>query len=244
MQELLCHSLNLESRLPCDGKFFHIRCCAHILNFVVQDGLKHIDNFALTLRDGIKYVDWSEGRKLNLIETAKRAGYNMSKGLWLDCVTRWNSTHVMLDRALIYRETFKSLCKEDKNFEWNLKDEEWAKIEKIVALLRPFSEITTLFSGIKYPTANLYFGKVFDIEMTLLKEMKIGDEYRRDMAESMKEKINKYWRDCYNLVLAFGVILDPQYKLDYVRFCYMKLNPDNYLVKTKVILDCMEHEVG
>jgi len=145
----------------------------------------------------------------------------------------------MLERAFIYREAFAALALEDKNFVWNLEAEEWVKIEKIVALLRPFSEITTLFSGTTYPTANLYFANVWNIELTLLKEMNNDEEYIRDMAKSMKEKFNKYW-DCYNMVLAFGVILDPQYKLDYVRFCYMKLNADNYMVKTNNVIESME----
>ena len=31
--------LNINKALLCDGEFLHIRCCAHIVNLIVQDGL-------------------------------------------------------------------------------------------------------------------------------------------------------------------------------------------------------------
>jgi len=32
--------LVFQNSLICDGKFFHMRCCAHILNLILQQGLK------------------------------------------------------------------------------------------------------------------------------------------------------------------------------------------------------------
>ena len=44
------------------------------------------------------------------------------------------------------------------------------------------------------------------------------------MALNMKEKFQKYWKE-YSIVLAFGAILDPRLKVDFVMYCYKKLDP-------------------
>lgn len=232
----LVSSLNVERRLPCGGNFFHIRCCAHVLNLIVQDGYKKVDAAALKLRDGIKYVDASEGRKLSFVEVATRAGCSTSKGLWLDCVTRWNSTHEMFERALTYREAFTSLAVEDKNFVWNLEHEEWVKVEKICDLMRPFSKITTLFSGSKYPTSNLFLPNVHEIELSLINHMKSSDPFISEMATAMKEKFNKYRGDSYNKVLAMAALLDPERRQPYLKFAYMKLDEPTHLEKTEEVV--------
>lgn len=41
--EILKNQLRLKKSLVCDGMLFHVRCCAYILNLIVQEGLKEID---------------------------------------------------------------------------------------------------------------------------------------------------------------------------------------------------------
>ena len=46
------------------------------------------------------------------------------------------------------------------------------------------------------------------------------------MAEQMKGKSDKYW-DCYSVVLACAIVLDPRYKLDFVDYNFKKIESNN-----------------
>lgn len=48
----------------CDDEFFHVRCSAHILNLIVQEGLKVVEGALKKIRDSIKYVRASDARKI------------------------------------------------------------------------------------------------------------------------------------------------------------------------------------
>ena len=47
------------------------------------------------------------------------------------------------------------------------------------------------------------------------------------MCSIMKENFDKYWSE-YNVVLAFGAILDPTEKLNFLKYTYSKLDPYGY----------------
>ena len=98
---------------------------------------------------------------------AKYKKVKISKKLRLDCKTRWNSTFIMLDTALPYRLVFERAKEKDKNYEWLPSSEEWAFAVDVVERLRLFYEITELFSGTDYVTANVYFPKICEIKMKM-----------------------------------------------------------------------------
>ena len=99
--------------------------------------------------------------------------------------------------------------------------------------MKPFNDITTLFSRTNYPTSNLYFQGVSQIKLLLLEEMESQDSFISNMAKQMKGKFDKYW-DCYSVVLTCAIVLDPRYKLDYVDSIFKKIEPIEHIAVIKV----------
>ena len=80
--------LNLKDALYSNGEFFHIRCCAHILNLIVQEGLKELDEPIFKVRESIKYVRGTQVRKQKFLECVRQVSLESKKGLSQDVPTR------------------------------------------------------------------------------------------------------------------------------------------------------------
>lgn len=239
MQDILAEQLRLQNSLLCDGEFFHVRCSAHILNLIVQEGLKAANDALHKIRDSIRYVKASEARKIAFRECVDKVkGIDTKVGLRLDVPTRWNSTFVMLESALRYRRAFGMFTICDRNYKYGPLQDEWKRAEIMCEFLRPFYKITNLFSGTSYPTSNEYFMQVWKIECLLRETIESDDPILKDMAGRMMGKFNKYWND-YSLILSIDVVLDPRMKLTALRYCYSKLDPHTCDDKINHIKDKM-----
>ncbi|KAL6194562.1 hypothetical protein ACLB2K_035644 [Fragaria x ananassa] len=218
--EKLKIKLNFRGLLLMDGRFFHVRCCAHILNLIVQDGLKEIDPYVAKIRECIKYIKGSEVRRDKFLACVSEVGLGGSrKGLRQDVLTRWNSTYLMLDSALFYRHALENLEVSDTNFKLCLNAEEWDKMGTINKFLGEFFDVTELFSGTKYPTSNLFFPKVLIIQHSIEQAMKDDDSFMKRMREEMDLKFKKYLSD-YCTILGIAVVLDPRFKMEFVEWAY------------------------
>ncbi|KAI5381442.1 hypothetical protein KIW84_UN0721 [Lathyrus oleraceus] len=95
--------------LRSDGSFFHLRCCAHILNLVVRDGLKQNDLSISAIRNDVRFVRSSPQRSAKFKECIEFSRINCKKLLCLDVPTRWNSCYLMLDAAEKYQAAFEKM---------------------------------------------------------------------------------------------------------------------------------------
>ncbi|XP_059658631.1 zinc finger BED domain-containing protein RICESLEEPER 2-like [Cornus florida] len=218
---ILRDNFTIKSKLFFGGKIFHVRCCAHILNLMVQDGLSEIQNVIENVRESVKYLKASEARLLKFSEIVKQLQLP-SRKLILDVPTRWNATYAMLEAAIKFKEVFPRYQDRDPSYRWLPSLEDWSRIEEVCQFLKVFQVVTNTISGSVYPTSNMFLPEVWKIKEALSENSLDENIYMRSMANKMKEKFDKYWGEC-NLLMAIGAILDPRYKMVLIKFCFPKI---------------------
>ncbi|XP_026444345.1 zinc finger BED domain-containing protein RICESLEEPER 2-like [Papaver somniferum] len=212
---------------------FHIRCCAHIINLIVRDGLTEIDPAVIKIRLAVKYLKGSQRRKQNFLDTVSDLGMSVKMGVRQDVKTRWNSTYLMLQSCISYEKVFTHLRLVDPDYAKSPNGEEWEQIKVVTKFLKVFYDLTTLFSGNKYPTSNFYFDGVCQIKVLLDQEITNDIEFIRNMAKKMQEKCSKYWKKM-SPILAMAVVLDPLLKFEFVEFTLEKVYPVEREMKKEV----------
>ncbi|KAL4333902.1 hypothetical protein GQ457_07G009540 [Hibiscus cannabinus] len=105
----LKQNFNLWDVSVLDAKLLHMRCAAHILNLVVKDGLKDVDDSIMKVRAVVKYVRSSPARLQKFRSCAEEKNINNKSLVYLDIETGWSSTYSMLKGALVFRRAFKNM---------------------------------------------------------------------------------------------------------------------------------------
>ncbi|RVW37634.1 putative AC transposase [Vitis vinifera] len=98
-------------------------------------------------------------------------------------------------------------------------EEEWNMAKEICGRLKLFYNITELFLGRNYPTANTFFIKVCEIKEALYDWLICSNDVVKTMASSMLQKFDKYWNGCH-IVMAIAAIFDPRYKIKILEFYF------------------------
>nr|XP_027067636.1 zinc finger BED domain-containing protein RICESLEEPER 2-like [Coffea arabica] len=177
----LREDFSLRKRLSIGGKIFHVRCCAHILNLLVQDGLGQLGGVIDVVREGIKYLNNSESRLIEFAKIKKQLQLP-SRKLILDCPTRWNNTYLMLASGLEFKDVFPRYADIDPGFHYVPTDFEWMKVEEVCKFLGIFHEITDMISGSEYPTSNIFLVELYRIKELLNEKALDPFEHIRAMA--------------------------------------------------------------
>ncbi|KAF8087501.1 hypothetical protein N665_0583s0010 [Sinapis alba] len=170
------------------GDFMHLRCSAHIINLIVKEGLAAVDVNISAIRNAVSYVRSSTTR-LRSFELRVDSGKLTRGSLPLDCKTRWNSTYLMLSKALEFRVAFNKMEAEDKLYNDHILEAEnrskrvgppdivdWNAIERLVWFLIIFYNSTlvvsasTSLNSFKCYDAKEMFESVMEVLRDLFKE--------------------------------------------------------------------------
>ena len=214
---------------PLKGEYLHVRCCAHILNLVVNDGLKDMHDSISKIRNAVRYVRASPGRMDRFKSMIKEARIQEKCTVQLDVPTRWNSTFLMLESALKFQKAFKRLGERDTEYALMQggipRNDDWDNARVFVRFLRIFYDVTKKVSGSSFVTSSQYFHDFCLILNTFKTWVGSLDPLLGRMTEKMKAKYDKYWGSIknINMMIFIAVVLDPRYKLRFVEWSFEKL---------------------
>ncbi|XP_050290006.1 zinc finger BED domain-containing protein RICESLEEPER 2-like [Quercus robur] len=219
------------------NELMHMRCCAHILNLIVGEGLKEIDASVARVREAVRYVKSSPNRNQTFRNFMERLGMESKSLLCLDVPTRWNSTYLMLETAEKFEKVFLRMDFEDDGYSSYFRSKEdsgglgspcmsdFQNCRAFVTFLRLFYNVTKKFSDSLYVTSNAFFDEIFVIQESISHLVKSQNTLLKNTTTNMQTKFEKYWRegDKINPLLYVAVVLDPRKKLRFLKFSFSEI---------------------
>ncbi|KAJ6749560.1 hypothetical protein OIU85_000222 [Salix viminalis] len=214
------------------GHLFCVSSYAQILSLLVQDGYSEIRSLLYKIRECIEYVNGSSLRRQMLQEAINKGSLQDKEMPFQDVPARWDTTFLMLESSLEFREAFNHLEQSDRDFKVNPSAEEWNKATSICECLKELRKSTSNFPT----TSEGYFLSVRDVYKNLLKWEQSEHVYVRSIANRMKGKFDEYWGEA-SLALGISVVLNPSFKLKLVKYGYQQIYGSEYNLHFSKFLD-------
>ena len=225
-----------------EGKYFHMRCAAHIINLIVTDGLKELDESVKRVRAAVRYIRHGPSRITRFKELAQLEKVDSEAFLSLDVCTRWNSTYLMLKTAINFEKVFARYEEEDPLYTLDLTsekapgipvDSDWENATKMAEFLGQFYHLTLSVSATLHVTVNQFVMDIAKVNVVLEEWADSDDILRKTMAKKMQDKYDKYWgrwheevenergkgkgkkkeEENVNMFVFAATVLDPRFKL-------------------------------
>ncbi|XP_038902436.1 zinc finger BED domain-containing protein RICESLEEPER 1-like [Benincasa hispida] len=205
------------------GEFLHVRCCAHILNLIVCDAFKEHNDCIERIRYAIRFIRSSPACFLKFKKGIEIEKKSCKSYVCLDVPTRWNSTYLMLEAAVKFEKAFDRLEDEDASYRHDLSPnkENWTNAKMLIRFLNVFYDMTLKISGSLYTTSNMVFHQITVVQNCIHLNASSANAMLVGMANSMKDKFEKYWgnNEKNKLSLYVTIVLDPRKMLRFVSFC-------------------------
>ncbi|GJR81278.1 zinc finger BED domain-containing protein RICESLEEPER 2-like protein [Tanacetum coccineum] len=224
------NKLRLKYNPPMGGRFYHSRCVAHIINLVVQAGLKvpivnqMKEAFKQMLKDVFKSGEKNRRRYIKICHDAEKPCYSPN---W-DIETRWNSTFEMFESGLKQQITLSHfhdilVSKNGRRFK-KFPDEYWGRIEMLNPLLAVFQNATVVLSGVYYPTSPLVLQQIFFISCKL-SDLELEGGVLSSMVKPIKRKLRKYFENMPPIITC-AAALNPCFNVSGVDYLIENISRD------------------
>ena len=201
-----------------------IRCAAHSLNLIVKEGLSSSKIILEKIRNLSISVRVSSKKRQSFFNLAKTKDLEILP--IMDVQTRWNSTYLMLERALQLK--YISILFEFQEKMDSISENEWNDLQSIHILLQGFYEATLALEASIYPTISNALVIFAVLRQNLVNFKDSSVDVIRNMVNSIYSKLQEYWSNIISLPCVVAAVLDPRIKL--------KLLSDE---QTKCVIDMM-----
>ena len=196
----------------------HIPCLAHKLNLCAMDCLDKFEGLVLVRKKILSLVTATKKSsvvKYEFEECQGRLKDCPPVALIRECKTRWNSTFLMLQRAVELREAITLFQASESGQEWSFSGEEWTTAKESIKLLQPLFQATVEMSTEKFVTAS----KVIPIVKSLL-GWYAGEgrrlpqpSFSHDLCNSLLQSLYQRFQAVEDVKeLSLATLCDPRYK--------------------------------
>lgn len=195
-------------------------CQLHTLALCVKDTFKEalkngltIYNILMKVQELAKFLKKSHPALLELKEVCAEKDIKFKKMKKYTNV-RWNSQYDSLNSAIHLKEAFQQIGNQDKSGKWReklLDATEYATIESVLTVLKPFKTVTKEMEGDSSPTVHKIIPLLYNLEDDLEKLTRSKDIYVAEFADIIYKHFKERFPYCgvRNVFNAMAHYLDP-----------------------------------
>ncbi|KAL0723534.1 hypothetical protein Bca4012_038133 [Brassica carinata] len=211
--------LSFRNQHVLNGQLLMGRCYARVLSSMAQDALsgEQLQATIKKVRDSIKFVKTNDdcGDKFDELKRLFPTDVPY-RDLLFDNQTRWDTSYNMLVAAYEHRQVFSCLETCYPGYKISISPEEWRKVESLCSCLKVLFEASNVLTRPNRVTANELYDEMTKLQLELSHAAMGEDVDARNLANSLREKFDLYWRGCF-LVLAVAVVMDPRFKMKHIK---------------------------
>ncbi|XP_057969039.1 zinc finger BED domain-containing protein DAYSLEEPER-like isoform X2 [Malania oleifera] len=226
--------LSNKNSLLLNGQLVIGNCYARVLGRLAQDAVEAMRVTIKKIRESVKYVKTSDAHEEKFFELKQQLQVPSTKSLFIDDLTKWDTTYHMLMAACELKEVFSCLDTSDPDYKGTPSMDEWKQVEALCTYLKLFFDAASVLTAATYPTTNTFFHEAWKIQLELTHAAMSQDPFVSNLTKPLQEKFDKYWSDC-SLVLAAAVVMDPRFKMKLVEFSFSKIYGENAETWIKIV---------